>query len=267
MKSQNGVKIKSNKHINKKLYIILKIYHMRFIFTMSLLLITNALININICGTGLYLPYYLGIVGCIKKHYTIDNYNITGTSGGAWCSLLYTQEKDLSNHDKLWDMIIGKHITNISLYNHDLIHKNIETNLKLRYRYHIPLKLDKISIIATNVGKLYKMKSEKISSFRDIDHLIDICSCSSYIPYISGESFYKKYNDKFYIDGQITSSNNQLSETNELNINKDMWGRNFTSSNFLFIDKNRSKELFEYGWEDTYKNRKLMLKYINKSLS
>ena len=239
---------------------------MRFIFAMSMVIITHAFVNINICGTGLYLPYYLGVIGCIKKHFPIDNYNITGTSAGAWCSLLYTQEKDLSNHDKLWDTIIGKDILNISLYNYDIIQKNIETNLKLRYVSHIPLKLDKISILSTSVGKLYKIKSEKISLFRNIDHLIDICSCSSYIPYISGESFYKNYEDKFYIDGQITNSNNELSDNNILNINKDMWGRNFTSPNFLFLDKNKSKELFKYGWDDTYKNKKLMLKYINKSL-
>jgi len=240
---------------------------MRFIFSMSMIIITNAFMNINICGTGLYLPYYLGVIGCIKKHFPIDNYTITGTSGGAWCSLLYTQEKDLSNHDKLWDTIIGKDISNISLYNYNIIQKNIETNLKLRYVSHIPLKLDKVSIVSTNVGKLYKMKSETISSFRDINHLIDICTCSSYIPYISGESFYKQYDDKFYIDGQITNSNDELSVKNILNINKDMWGRNFTSSNYLFLDKNKSKELFEYGWNDTYKNRKSMFQYIDMNLS
>jgi len=240
---------------------------MRFIFSMSMIIITNAFMNINICGTGLYLPYYLGVIGYIKKHFPIENYNITGTSGGAWCSLLYTQEKDLSNHDKLWDTIIGKDILNISLYNYNIVQKNIETNLKLRYVKHIPLKLDKISILSTNVGKLYKMKSEKISSFRDIDHLIDICTCSSYIPYISGESFYKQYDDKFYIDGQITNSNDDLSDNNILNINKDMWGRNFTSSNFLFLDKDKSKELFEYGWNDTYENKMSLFKYIDISLS
>ena len=53
--------------------------------------LSNAFVNINIYGTGLYLPYSMGVIGYIKNNIPIKNYNITGISGGAWCSLLYTQ--------------------------------------------------------------------------------------------------------------------------------------------------------------------------------
>jgi hypothetical protein len=63
--------------------------------------------NLNIYGTGMFLPYSIGIIGYIKKHFPLTDINITGISGGAICSILYTQEDDLSNPDKIWDYTIG----------------------------------------------------------------------------------------------------------------------------------------------------------------
>ena len=63
--------------------------------------IVNAFTSINIYGTGLFLPYSMGVIGYIKKNIAVPDYKITGISGGAWCSLLYTQEDDLSDHDKI----------------------------------------------------------------------------------------------------------------------------------------------------------------------
>ena len=63
----------------------------------NLSMLGRAFVNINVYGTGLYLPYSIGVVGYIKNNIPISDYNITGISGGAWCSLLYTQEDDMSN--------------------------------------------------------------------------------------------------------------------------------------------------------------------------
>ena len=95
---------------------------------------SRAYVNINIFGTGLYLPYSMGVMGYIKKNIPIKDYNITGISGGAWCALLYTQEPDLSNHDELWDFSVGKNINRI-YFHHDIrtFQNNVEKNLKLRY--------------------------------------------------------------------------------------------------------------------------------------
>lgn len=46
----------------------------------------NAYTNINMYGTGMFLPYSIGIIGYIKKHFPILEANITGISGGAICS-------------------------------------------------------------------------------------------------------------------------------------------------------------------------------------
>lgn len=34
-----------------------------------------------------------------------------------------------------------------------------------------------------------------------------------------------------------------------------MWDRKFTPDNYLYLDKDKSRELFEYGWMDTEKIR------------
>jgi hypothetical protein len=157
--------------------------------------------NINIYGTGMFLPYSIGIIGYIKKNFPLPDVNITGISGGAICSILYTQETDLSNPDNIWDYTIGKDISELSLYKDlHIFQKNIGNNLKLRYNNTEPRNLDKISIISTNV---IKMKNEKISNFSNLNELIDFSLCSSYIPYISGNTIGKKYKGVDYMDGEI----------------------------------------------------------------
>jgi hypothetical protein len=232
----------------------------------------NAYVNINVFGTGLFLPYSIGVIGYIKKHIPIEDYKITGISGGAWCSLLYTQEDDLSKHDVIWDYAIGKNISKISLYGGDLVtfQKNIETNMKNRYASKYasiaatPKHLDKITIVSTNVNKLYDIHNEKMSDFKNMNDLIDSCVCSSYIPYLSGNSFSKKYNGNSYIDGEVNNINRYRELTtvsnDTISIHRKMWGRKFELSNYLYLDKKKSRELFEYGWEDTDKNKMNLLR-------
>jgi hypothetical protein len=227
----------------------------------------RAYVNINIFGTGLYLPYSMGVIGYIKKNIPIKDYNITGISGGAWCALLYTQESDLSNHDELWDFSVGKDINRIYFHN-DIrtFQNNVEKNLKLRYaNSNVDVReLSKISIIASNVVSIFNIKNEKKSNFDNINDLIDYCLCSSYIPYISGNTFSRKYKDKYYIDGEIKNDNDKVIDSaiieNNIDIHRFMWGRKFSKNALMYLDKEKSKKLFMEGWEDTEKNRDTLLK-------
>jgi hypothetical protein len=227
----------------------------------------RAYVNINIFGTGLYLPYSMGVIGYIKKNIHIKDYNITGISGGAWCALLYTQESDLSNHDELWDFSVGKDINRIYFHN-DIrtFQNNVEKNLKLRYaNSNVDVReLSKISIIASNVVSIFNIKNEKKSNFDNINDLIDYCLCSSYIPYISGNTFSRKYKDKYYIDGEIKNDNDKVIDSaiieNNIDIHRFMWGRKFSKNALMYLDKEKSKKLFMEGWEDTEKNRDTLLK-------
>ncbi len=125
---------------------------MRFFILSTLFIISITYMNINIYGTGMFLPYSIGIIGYIKKHFPLTDVNITGISGGAICSILYTQEDDLSNPDKIWDYTIGADVSELSLYK-DLrvFQKNVGNNLKLRYNNTETRSIDKISVISTNI--------------------------------------------------------------------------------------------------------------------
>jgi hypothetical protein len=238
---------------------------MKYLAIILFATLANAYTTINIYGTGLFLPYSMGVVGYIKKNIPISDYRITGISGGAWCSLLYTQEDDLSNHDKIWSYTIGNNVTKLKLQS-DLktFQKNVEDNLKVRYKSRKAKNLDKISIISTKLdGALFKLKTEEKTNFTNIDDVIDFCLCSSYLPYLSGSTFSKKYKGSRYIDGDIKYDyKNENKEHNKIIIHRHMWDRKFTPDNYLYLDKDKSRELFEYGWMDTEKNKDLLISKI-----
>ena len=234
---------------------------MRFFILSTLFIISNTYMNINIYGTGMFLPYSIGIIGYIKRHFPLNDVNITGISGGAICSILYTQEDDLSNPDKIWDYTIGADVNELSLYK-DLrvFQKNVGNNLKLRYNNTEPRSIDKISVISTNI---YKMKNEKITNFNNINDLIDFSLCSSYIPYVSGDTAGKKYNGIEYMDGEIFRDykyDKKQTCPTTISIHRKMWGRKFPMNNYLYTNKQISRELFNYGWEDTRNNKNELFK-------
>lgn len=239
---------------------------MRLILLLASLLFlsstANAYTNINIYGTGMFLPYSIGIIGYIKKHFPLPDANITGISGGAICSILYTQEDDLSNPDAIWDYTIGADINEMALYK-DLrvFQKNIGENLKLRYR-DAPRNFNNISVISTNVNK---MKNEKISSFSSINDLIDFSLCSTYIPFVSGDTMGRLYKGTEYMDGEIFRDykyDKKQTCPTTISVHRKMWGRKFNMNNYLYTNKQISSELFNYGWEDTHKNKNELFKCI-----
>ena len=247
----------------KYIYLILCMYFMSI----------KAYTNINILGTGLLLPYSIGIIGYIKKHMPMNDYRLTGVSGGAWCSLLYSFENDLSDHDKIWNYTIGDPNTKIRIHNNlHIFQKNVELNLKTRYKDIPPTKVRKLplSIIATHYkDDNCKLQNEKISQFDNINDLIDFCLCSSYIPYISGSLMCKEYDNKYYMDGDIMRDK-KFTEIGlspcTITIHRDIWGRKFPLSNYVYTDIETSRKLFKQGWEDTEKNKDKLLKCINPHL-
>lgn len=247
------------------IYIIKVRVPMRLLLSLllSLFITSNAYTNINLYGTGMFLPYSMGIVGYIKKYFPLNDINITGISGGAICSILYTQENDLSNPDKIWDYTIGKDVSELYLYKDlHLFQKNIGNNLKLRYNNTLPRDLDKISVISTDVSK---MKNVKVSNFDNINDLIDFSLCSSYIPYISGDTMGKKYKSSEYMDGEIFRDykyNKKQTCPTTISIHRKMWGRKFPFNNCIYTNKQISSDLFNYGWEDTQKNQNELFKCI-----
>jgi hypothetical protein len=242
---------------------------MRFLLLLTTMFFLSsnvyAYTNINMYGTGMFLPYSIGIVGYIKKNFLLPDVNITGISGGAICSILYTQEDDLTDPDKIWDYTIGSDINELSLYKDlRIFQKNVGDNLKLRYK-EAHRNIDNISVISTNVDR---MKNEKISSFSNINDLIDFTLCSSYIPFVSGDTFGKNYKGVNYMDGEIFRDykyDKKHTCPTTISIHRKMWGRKFNMNNYLYTNKQISRDLFNYGWEDTHKNKNELFKCITNT--
>ena len=160
---------------------------------------TNNLI-VNIGATGLLLPYTLGVLGYIKSHTNINKNNskFIGTSGGAYCCLLYKYEKNLTDHDYIWENIFGLNKkTKIDLYNIDKFQTKSIQILLDRYKNKKINKKDNINIIATKYNNILNNEIVVFDNFNNISDLIYKCYCSSYIPYISGNKLYYNYSNVF----------------------------------------------------------------------
>ena len=212
------------------------------------------LVNINVDTTGLLIPYSIGALGYIKTNLCLKNYHLTGISGGSFASVIYHYEKDMSNHDVLWNKIIGddnyviKFNKNLDEFQ-QIVKKNMLNLYKNNNINDIP-----ISIIVSKINNYYKISNEKINKFNNIEELIDFCICSSYIPYIGGYTFSKKYKENYYIDGGIFKNLHHFDCVdkceNSIYIHINMNNRTFNFKDFLYLNKDTSRQLFQYGWDD-----------------
>ena len=252
-----------------------------FILLLNQIMQTFPIININIGTTGLLIPYSIGALAYIKKNLNICDYHLTGISGGSFASVIYHLENDMSNHDKLWDKLIGNcgngngngngndngnnnnlnNLNNLNNYNvkinknleefQQIIKKNIINNYKNVDINNIP-----ISVVVSRINN-FKIINEKINKFNSLNELLDICICSSYIPYISGKTFSMKYKNNNYIDGGIFRNLHHFDCVDKcessIYIHKRMAKRKFEYKDYFYLDKNTSRKLFNYGWSDCEK--------------
>ena len=115
-----------------------------------------------------------------------------------------------------------------------------------------------ISIITTNIDNYYP-NNIIINNFEDIEDLINYCVCSSYIPYICGNKFYKEYKNKKYIDGAILINNKNINNNPSIYLHRDIWDRKFTLSDRTILNYKNSEKLFNYGVLDASNNIKKLL--------
>jgi len=207
-------------------------------------------------STGLYFPYTLGALGYIKTFIKPKNIEFTAISGGSWCSLIYLLEDNMSDHDTLWNSIIGNSTMSVNFLDSksmDTFHKTIAKNIKEKYKLkdpNIPL-----SIISTKVSCGFPQNIRK-NKFNDFDDIINFCLCSSYIPLISGKKLYMDYQNEKYIDGALFLDKNNI-RNNSIHIDRFVWNAHKSSKNIMFLNMNISQKLFRQGWEDAKQNIKL----------
>ena len=227
-------------------------------------------IVLNIGSTGLLLPYSIGIISYLKTYKIFENYELIGTSGGSYCSLLYHYEKNLTNHDHIWENIFKlKKNAKIDLHNLHIFQENNNKNFLLRYN-NLDYKDIPIKIVATKYNNIINKEKVIFDKYNNIEDLIEKCYCSSYIPYISGNTLFHTYNENKYYDGAFVKDkekNIKYVENNiiinklekKIDINCNMWGRKWSLVSKGCIDIDKSRKLFNYGWEDTKKYINLII--------
>jgi len=232
-----------------------------YLFTLfKEIILSYCLININVDTTGLLIPYSIGALGYIKKNLLKSNYHLTGISGGSFASVIYYLENDLSDHNNIWNKFIGNDNYIIKFNkNLDEFQQIIKYNMMNKYR-NVDVNNIPISIVVSKINNLV-ITNEKISKFENFEELLDYCICSSYIPYVCGNTFSKKYKNSYYIDGGIFKNMHHFDCIDKcektIYIYKNMTNRIFDYSDYLYLDKNKSEKLFNYGWSDCeklYKN-------------
>ena len=88
----------------------------------------------------------------------------------------------------------------------------------------------------------------------------------------------KKYNEVDYMDGEIFRDykyNKKQTCPTTISIHRKIWGREFSLINYVYTNKQISRDLFNYGWIDTEKNINELFKcttttkriYLGKILS
>lgn len=206
--------------------------------------------NIYVGSTGILFPYSLGALAYIKTHVKPNDYHLSGVSGGSWCSILFHFEDNLSNHDKLWNTFIVDNQTFSILDQSSMkrLHNNVSKHMLERYK-NKDIKNVPISIITTELQRFAVPKNTVINEFENIDDLINLSLCSSYIPFICGGGLYKTYKNKKYIDGAIFHKKPK-SEDIDIDIDKLLRERNFKLKNRLSINIDKSRYLFNCGWDD-----------------
>lgn len=213
------------------------------------LLLSNCY-HMNIGSTGLLFSYTLGALAYIKNVIKPTEYTLTGISGGSWCSFLYHFEPNIDDHDLLWSVLVGHKNRSIHLLKRSSMQQfqeQVAVKFKDRYKdcdiTNLPL-----SIVVTKNQNGISLQNIKIDKFQNIDDLINYCTCSSYIPLISGPTIFKSYKNEKYIDGEICKSK-CISNC----INSKSWGRKYSLKTKTVLNYNTSLMLFNDGYTDASK--------------
>ena len=156
---------------------------------------TNKLITIAPCGLHGY--YLLGITSYIVNNYELDNYIFSGTSAGAWISLILSYK---GNHQDLINDIL--HSTSMKFNNIKVLGHHLKLLFLTKYKNE-DFNLDKIFISVTEINTENFLISTKLvihNNFKTLEDTVDCCIASSHVPIVMG-NLYRKYRNKNTIDG------------------------------------------------------------------
>ena len=160
----------------------------------------NKLITVSPCG--LHGFYLLGISSYIIENYKLDNYVFSGTSAGAWISMIFSYK---GNHQDLINDILR--VSSIDPnQNIKVLGHHLKTLFLTKYKNE-DFDLNKIFISVTEINTEKFIIDTKLvihHDFKTLEDAVECCIASSHIPLVTG-NLYRKYKNKNTIDGGFSN--------------------------------------------------------------
>lgn len=210
---------------------------------------------ISITPGGIAGFYSLGIASYLLNNYDLKNYSFIGASAGAWTSLMCCYKHD-------HNIMIKK------LLDQNMFNESNGSVSKLQYDLHDYLtnnyKSEDFDFKRLNIC-ISELKKEPliVNEFENLERAIDCCIVSSHIPYITSDKLIKRYNNKVVFDGGF-SEFPPKSVYNHYVISPNKFNNNLVGNMLVnIINKNISKEVVNYFYQEGYKDAKNNSKEID----
>jgi len=220
---------------------------------------------ISISPAGYKGIYCTGICTFIKKNYNLDNYIFSGASAGSWNALLMCYKNDVNVFKN--EILLNSLNNTESIMDFELLMKK-----KILEKFNNnDFELNRLFIGVTTLNGFIP-SSTIYSNFKTLEDAIDCCIASSHIPLITG-GIINKYNNIYSFDGGFCKYPYLNSTKSVLHISPNIWELtkyNDKSINNLYTDnqmfdinlfskhKYNFSELYENGYSDTLKNKKIL---------
>ena len=209
---------------------------------------------ISINPAGVYGFYTLGISSYLKDNYNLHQYYFIGASSGSWNSLLCCYKY---NQTSLIRELLKQDFFENSLSISNL-QKNLSNYISTNYNSE-DFNLDKLYISISEFNN-FELKSVIIHNFTNLENALECCILSSHIPFITSDSFIKKYRDKIAFDGGLTEFPPKIIST-YFEISPSKYNSKNIEKAFLgLITKNVSikiiQELYSKGYHDSHYQKK-----------
>jgi hypothetical protein len=215
-------------------------------------------LNYNVVyNTGGYYGFYqLGVCHYIKNNFNYKDKSCVGISAGAWLSLFMNLDKEYTN---AFLLKLFKNLNRTTpIYKLPSIFKSSAEP----FVNNISIK--NINILVTNLSEVtYKIHNK----FLSVNDIIECCTASSFVPFVTYKELFYFYNHKMVVDGGLFKKIyiNEIDTDKTLIIKYDMFGRfkQFKLFKCFRRPKYSSYELYLLGYKDASKNHAYLQKYFN----
>jgi len=220
---------------------------------------------ISISPAGYKGIYCTGICTYIKENYNLDNYIFSGASAGSWNALLMCYKNDVNVFKN--EILLNSLNNTESIIDFELMMKK-----KILEKFNKnDFELNRLFIGVTTISGFIP-SATIYSNFKTLEDAIDCCIASSHIPLITG-GIINKYNNIYSFDGGFCKYPYLNSTKSVLHISPNIWELtkyNDKTINNLYINnqifdinlfmkhKYNFSELYENGYNDTLKNKKIL---------